>query len=450
MTPAARLQAAIALLDLLEADRFRQPADAVLAGWFRRRRYAGGGDRRAIGDRVFDMLRHRGRLRAALEAAGAPQPDGRAVALAHLLLVEGTEDAAAAFAAGGYGPAPLTEDERALAGRLAALRPGPPDSWTSSLPDWARREHPAWMAPHLAHRFGDSIDAEMAALARPAPVDLRVNTLKADRATALAALAADGIEAAPTPLARTGLRLAGRADLRSAGAFRDGLVDVQDESSQVCAALVDAAPGTAVCDFCAGAGGKTLALGAAMAGRGRLVACDADAGRLSRMAARRARAGLGGVEAVALDGDNAWIAANAGLFDRVLVDAPCGGSGTWRRAPETRWRRADEAADDAGGPAALAAMAATQSAILARAAALVRPGGRLVYATCSLLPPENEGVVDGFLAAAPDFRPLDPVPIWSERVDGPCPSSDTFILMSPYRTGTDGFFVAILERARDA
>lgn len=446
MTPAARLQAAIELVAALQGEGFARPADAHLAAWSRRNRFAGSGDRRGIGDRLFGMLRHWGRLHAALDAADCSEPDARAVALAHLLLAEGTDPAAAAalFDAGGYGPAPLSADEAALAGRLADGRTG----WPGALPDWARREHPAWLGPALAARFGDAIDAELAAFTQPAALDLRANTLKGGRDAARAALAADGILAEPTPHGRDGLRVAGRADLRGSQAYRDGLVEVQDESSQIAAALVDAAPGMAVCDFCAGAGGKTLALAASMQGRGRLVACDVEAGRLGRMLPRLARAGAAFAEAVTLSDteDDPWCAEMAGGFDRVLVDAPCSGSGTWRRAPDARWRFADPQA----GPAMLDGIVARQRAILRRAAGLVRPGGRLVYATCAILEAENEAVVAGLLDAAPEFTALPAAPIWAERVDGPCPESAPFVMMSPHRCGTDGFFVAVLERRRAA
>ncbi len=445
MTPAARLQAAIELIDALRLEGFQRPADAHLAAWSRTRRFAGAGDRRAIGDRLFGMLRYWGRLHAALDAIGCGAPDGRALALAHLMLVDGLSpaDAAGLFAAGGYGPDPLGDDEAPLTAGLDAARAGFP----GSLADWARREHPRWMAPLLDARFGADIDAEMAALAEPAPLDLRANSLKTDREGAIAALAADGIKAAPTPHARGGLRVSGRAGLRGSAAYRDGLVEVQDESSQAAAALVDARPGMAVCDFCAGAGGKTLALAADMGGQGRLVAADTDAGRMARMAPRLERAGADFVETVQLTDadDDPWCAGQAGAFDRVLVDAPCSGSGTWRRAPDARWRFDGEA-----GSALLADITAQQRTILRRAASLVAPGGRLIYATCAILGPENEDAVTGLLDANPAFSILPAASIWAARVDGACPASDTFVMMSPHRCGTDGFFVAVLERTRAA
>lgn len=435
MTPAARLQAAIELLDAIEVgDR---PADRLMSGWFRKRRYIGAKDRRAVSERVYAVLRARAALDWGLERAGAPaEPDGRARLLAALVLLEGAgaEAAAAAFDGSRYGPPPLSEGERALAGALAASRD------LEAAPAWVRGNYPAWLEPSLLRAFGEGLAAEMAALNRPAPTDLRVNALKADREEARAALAAAGVPAGPTPYSPWGLRLEGRANLAALAAFREGLVEVQDEGAQVAALLVGARPGEAVCDLCAGAGGKSLALAAAMADRGRILACDVDAARLRPMAARLARAGVGIVESRVIAADAADLLADSeAAFDRVLVDAPCSGSGRWRRNPEAKWRFDAEA---------LEGWRAVQAATLGAAARLVRPGGRVIFVTCSLLPEENDMQIEGFLAGRPGFA-LRPLPeIWAEVMAGPAPGEGPCLLLTPARHGCDGTFVAVLERAR--
>jgi len=420
MTPGARVAAAIELLAKIEAlDR---PADGVVRGYLRARRYIGSKDRRAITDLVYGVLRAQARLdwwvaRLAPAAGGA-----RARVLAALVMIERrpAEQVAALFDGGRYHPDPLeTEEDRLLAALAGLDRAGTDRLDHPEQPQWVRGEQPQWLLARLAESFGDDLERELAALLREAPLDLRVNTLKTDRETARAALAVEGIEAAPTPLSPLGLRVAGRHTLPSLAAFRDGLVEVQDEGSQLVALLTDARPGLAVADLCAGAGGKTLALAAAMRGQGRaegrgegrLVALDREARRLERAGPRLARAGAAAAELRPLTGaDDPWLAENAGAFDRVLVDAPCSGSGAWRRHPDARWRLSE---------AQLAAYLELQRAILERAAPLVAPGGRLVYATCSLLPDENGAQVARFLEAHGDFAPL-PVPqVWAEAVGTP-------------------------------
>jgi 16S rRNA (cytosine967-C5)-methyltransferase len=309
----------------------------------------------------------------------------------------------------------LAPDE---AQRFAAL---PALSGAAVLAD--RASFPAWLTPEIERQFGADAAAEMAALTAAAPTDLRANGLKATREDAAAALAAEGVATTPTPLSPLGLRLATRANLAGLRAFRDGLVEVQDEASQLVALMAGAAPGMAVLDLCAGAGGKTLALAAAMRNRGRLLACDTDARRLARLGPRLARSGAAIVETRALRGGE-----NLGGFDRVLVDAPCSGSGTWRRHPDAKWRLTPERLDT---------YRAAQAALLREGAARVKQGGRLVFATCSLLPSEGRGRIEAFLAeAGGTFRIVDALPAL-----GPAP-----YLLTPHRHGTDGFFAAVLER----
>lgn len=234
------------------------------------------------------------------------------------------------------------------------------------------------------------------------------------------------------------MRVEGRPALGALPAFRDGIVEIQDEGSQLVALLADAKPGQWVIDYCAGAGGKTLALAADMANKGRLIASDISVQRLERAVTRLRRAGVHNVERRALGGENAsWFKRQAGKFDRVLVDAPCSGTGTWRRNPDMKWRI---------GPDDVAELTQKQREILGNAAKLVKPGGRLIYATCSLLPDENEASVDAFLADHPDFEVVPVTAIWAEKVATPCPAPGPYLRLTPHRHGTDGFFTAVLAR----
>jgi 16S rRNA (cytosine967-C5)-methyltransferase len=325
------------------------------------------------------------------------------------LLLKGVRYAAVAeaFSGGRFAPAQLSRSEQAVLRRLeghALEHPSMPSAMRLEVPDWL---------------FSRIDQAELRALQEPAPLDLRVNLLKATREEARAALAAEGLEAAPTPLSPWGLRIEGRRQVTTGPAFRAGLVEIQDEGSQLVAALVDARPGTRVADLCAGAGGKTLALAMTMQNRGQLVACDISAARLDGAVRRIRRAGVHNVERHLLEPGDKWIKRRAKSFDRVLVDAPCTGTGTWRRNPDARLRLAE---------ADLAELLPKQVLLLDQAASLVRTGGRLVYATCSLLAEENEDQVTAFLSRHSDFAQGD------------------VLVLTPARNGTDGFFAAILER----
>ncbi|MSO76730.1 MAG: RsmB/NOP family class I SAM-dependent RNA methyltransferase [Alphaproteobacteria bacterium] len=435
MTPAARAQAAIELLRTIsEADI---PADAVTAAWFRARRYAGSGDRRWVLGLVFGALRRQGQLDWWTGRHGET-PSDRSRVLAHLMLVEGWDAGAlgAAFAGVRYGPSALLANEFRLVEGLAGAALDHPGQ-----PDWVRGNVPHWLAASLAAGAGDPL-TEFGALAMPAPVDLRVNTLKADRATARRALVEAGVACEPTPWSPVGLRLAGRQPLGQLAAFKDGLIEVQDESSQLAALLVDAGPDMAILDYCAGAGGKTLAIAAAMGGEGKIVAADVSVARLERIEPRLRRAAAHNVALQLLSGaDDPWHAAHAGRFDRVLVDVPCTRTGTWRRDPALKWRL------DA---ATLAASVATQRQILATTWQLVRPGGHLVYATCSLLPEENSDQMSWFRDAHPDVEIVPVAQPWRSAIGGICPSEGDDLTLTPARHGTDGFFVAIRRRGGGA
>jgi 16S rRNA (cytosine967-C5)-methyltransferase len=355
--------------------------------------------------------------------------------LAGLILIEGwrPEAVSASFDGSRFCPPPLDWAEERLVRALAGHSLRHPE-----MPRAVANNLPGWLEPHFERVFGKGLEREMAALNAPAPTDLRVNLLRGERQTAHRALVAEGITAEPTPLSPIGLRLRERVPLGNLAAFKEGLVEVQDESSQVAALLADARPGMRVVDFCAGAGGKTLAMAAGMANRGKIVACEVSAWRLERSARRLRRAGVNNVERRALSGErDNWVKRHKGSFDRVFVDVPCLGTGTWRRNPDAKWRMR---------PEDLAELVERQQQILRSAARLVRPGGRLIYATCSLLREEDEAQAEDFLAAEPDFSLFPMARAWEEMIGGASPAGEDYLRLTPARHGTDGFFVAIFER----
>ncbi|MHB1304365.1 MAG: RsmB/NOP family class I SAM-dependent RNA methyltransferase [Acidiphilium sp.] len=425
MTPGGRLQAAIELLGAIEADR--RPADAVANGFLRTRRFIGGGDRRDIGETVWAVLRTRRRLGWWLERMGAA-PTPRLLVLA-LMVLNGTSlhRAAAEFGGSKFAPPALEDGERLVLEKLDRHTLDHPN-----MPDGVRLEMPEFVVPLLAARFGTRFDAEMAAMAEPAPLDLRVNLLKATRDEAAASLTQAGLKSAPTPLSPWGLRLAPRQSVTTAAPFQEGLVEIQDEGSQLVALIAEAAPGMRVADYCAGAGGKTLALAMTMANKGHIVACDVSESRLDGAIKRLRRAGVHNAERHLLEAGDKWVKRQEKKFDRVLVDAPCTGTGTWRRNPDARLRLTE---------GDLAELTAKQARILDDARRLVKPGGVLVYATCSLLAPENEEQVAAFLGRHSDFSILPVAAPLPARLHG------DFLRLSPGRDGTDGFFACRLGRA---
>ncbi len=437
MTPGAQVAAAIDILGRVEGH----PADDAAADYFRRRRYIGAKDRAGIAGHVYTVLRHRAALDWWIARLGTGRvPIGaRSRVLAGLVVAEGWRPEAVAACCDGdrFRPAPLDADEEKLVRGLASrtLRhPAMPRAVANDMPDW--------LEPYLDRALGKSLEREMVALNAPAPIDLRVNLLKGSREATRRALAAEGVAAEPTRWSPLGLRLHARAPLAGLAAFKEGLFDVQDEGSQIAALIADARPGMRVVDFCAGAGGKTLALAAQMANRGKLVACDVSARRLERAARRLRRAGVENVERrILADERDKWVKRHKRGFDRVLVDAPCLGTGTWRRNPDAKWR---------SRPEDLAELQERQQQILLSAARLVRPGGSLVYVTCSLLCEEDEDQADAFLAAEPDFSLLPAMRAWAESIGGDPPGGEPYLRLTPARHGTDGFFVAIFERQEGA
>ena len=437
MTPGARVAATIELLDEV-VSRSDRPADLIANAFFRSRRFIGGGDRRAVSDRVWGILRRYGQLVWWLDGTRHPDRSARALAAADLLLVEGLtlRDLQAMFDGGRYRPPPLDEAEARALRQMEGHSLSHPGQ-----PDWVRLNVQEWVAPHLRDAYGEAWGREIAALEAPPPVDLRVNRLKATVVEARQALHHEGIETEPMRYAPDGLRLTRRLSVVAGEAFRNGLVEIQDEGSQLVAALVDARPGMQVADYCAGAGGKTLAIAAGMNNKGRVVAMDVLETRLDRSAQRLRRAGAHNVERRALDAGNAkWLKRQKGAFDRVLVDVPCSGTGTWRRNPDGRWTLAQQD---------LAELLPKQAGILDAASRLVKPGGGLIYATCSVLPIENERQVEAFLQRHADFALVPVADLWSQAVRGEPPAEIAhvpYLKLSPLRHGTDGFFAATLVR----
>jgi 16S rRNA (cytosine967-C5)-methyltransferase len=434
MTPGAQVAAAIGLLD--EIEQGRAPADDIVANYFRRHRFAGSKDRGAISGHIYAVLRRRAALDWWISRKGAGLPaDGRRRMLAALTLAEGWSPREIDRACDGdrFRPPPLSEEERAL---LAEL--GGHDVEHPAMPTPVRGNFPEWLALYLHRAFGQDTAAELEALNGEAALDLRVNRLMGDREAARAALGHEGIKTETTRWSPLCLRVRERIPLSTLQCFRSGLVEVQDEGSQLAALLADARPGMRVVDFCAGAGGKTLALAAQMQNRGHLVACDVSAARLERATQRLRRAGASIVQRVVLSSHrDKWVKRHVGSFDRVFVDAPCTGIGTWRRNPDAKWRLT---------PRDLAELQALQGEILASAQRLVKPGGRLIYATCSLLREENEEQIERFLEVHADFALLPIAKVWMEALGGEPPNGSNMLRLTPLRNDTDGFFVAVAER----
>lgn len=429
MKPGARLKAAVEVLD--DVLTRHSPASVALADWGKAHRFAGSGDRSAIGSLVYDALRQRHSI-----AARFADDSSRALVLGAALtaFAMSPDEIAAAADGSQHALSPLSDAEK-----QALARPIP-----AGLPPHVAGDFPEWLTPSLTRAFADRVVAETAALARRAPIDVRANTLKATRDDVLAALAQFG--AVPTSLSPIGARIPppeGKArapHVEAETAHGLGKFEVQDEGSQLAALLAGARPGESVLDLCAGAGGKTLALAAVMQNRGGITAYDADKRQLRPIFERLKRADVGIVDVLDA-GRPEPLLARGPVFDLVLADAPCTGSGTWRRRPDTKWKLK---------PNQLAGRVADQRKVLEMAARLVKPGGRLVYVTCSVLPEENIDQVARFLAAHSGFALVPYTDAWKTSI-GPTPPAsadgrtDT-LLLSPASHGTDGFFVAIFAR----
>jgi 16S rRNA (cytosine967-C5)-methyltransferase len=428
MKAGARIAAAIEVLEAI-INRY-QPVAIALTDWGKAHRFAGSGDRNAIGGLVYDAMRRRASI---VWALGEDSPRTLAIGAAPSALGLTPEAVIAACDGSEHSPPPLSDIEQA--GLTRALDDAPAN---------VQADIPDWLWPSFSDQFGENAVAEGQAMARRAPADLRVNTLKSTQEKVLKALASFGAE--PCSISPIGVRVAPPVgahrtpNLQAEAAFQAGWFEIQDEGSQIAAMLSGASARKQVLDLCAGAGGKTLALAALMQNTGQIYAYDADRHQLKPIFERVKRAGVRNVQ-VLRAGDDAAVGALGPRFDVVLADAPCTGTGTWRRRPDAKWRLK---------PEALKARMAEQQAVLKRAASLVKPGGQLLYVTCSILPEENTGQISWFLEDHADFAVVPTAEIWRAAFASEPPQSadgrtDT-LLLTPQRHGTDGFFIAALGR----
>ena len=427
MKPQARIEAVTEIMDRI-ADA-RVPMDSAVGDYMRPRRYIGSKDRAFIAEYAYDMMRHHARLGWWCQRLNV-RDCARNRVICYLALVR--KNSLARFKdlydGSEHAPDRLNDDELALINTLTSHD----GTAHKDMPLPVLCECPPDYTDVLSAYFGDDFQAEMEAMMHAATLDLRVNTFTCDLEKAAAALAKDGVETTRTPLSPYGLRCVNKAYLSKTKAFNKGWVEIQDEGSQMIAHLCAARPGMQVLDFCAGGGGKTLALASAMQRKGRIVAMDNDSSRLEKGRRRYKKAGIADiVEVRSLEDERnrKWLRRQKEKFDVVLLDVPCSGSGTWRRNPDMRWKNYGPDLDE---------LTAIQSDILERACAAVKPGGHLVYATCSLLPAENEDRIAAFLATHPEFGvvPVDP----DLGIGSP------YMRLTPHRHNTDGFFTAILCR----
>ncbi|NDE89968.1 MAG: RsmB/NOP family class I SAM-dependent RNA methyltransferase [Alphaproteobacteria bacterium] len=436
MKDGAQLQAIMDVL--LEINEAAQPADAVIANYFRGHRYIGSKDRAKISAALYDILRHMYRLNWWVDELFTKKPAAeeriRAGLILYLSLLKKYPGDAinAVFSGGKYAPAALDDDEVAFLGKLEGrtlIHPNMNGSIRLECPPWAY----ALLKPHM----GDALENEMRAMQEPASLDIRINPIKTTRDDVLRELSASEIKAKATPFSPYGIRIEGRPPLSQMALFKDGRIEVQDEGSQILSLMLGAESGMSVVDFCAGAGGKTLAIAAQMNNKGRVVACDVAGKRLEKAKLRFRRAGLHNIETHELNNENdQWVKRNAGKYDRVLIDAPCSGTGTWRRNPDARWKQLGPSLDE---------LLAMQGRILQSASRLVKTGGRLVYATCSLLQEENQKQIAEFLEKNGSFKlvPLDAaMPAYLKKL-----AKGDMLTLTPAQHKTDGFFAAVLEKA---
>lgn len=428
MTPGARISAVIEVLD--KVDQFLYQPDEVVSSYFRGRRYIGSRDRRFISETIYSILRYTAHLNWL-----TPSGSSREKVIAYLIDIKQLKDIdiLELFDGTGYSPPQLNSAEIKLISVISD-KSGP----SPNLPRWVQTEFPEWLYERMEVYWGKNFDEEANALNRPATIDLRVNTLKTDCTKVLEILKNDGLVATPTPHSPIGLRLKERRNFRSTTIYKGGFVELQDEGSQLIALLTDAKADHKTIDFCAGSGGKTLALAASMKDGGPLIACDTHNGRLKRLTSRLKRAGVSNVSQHHLTGPgDLWLEKHRASAERVLIDVPCSGSGAWRRFPGSKWQLTNES---------LQTYTAQQSKILDQASLLVRPGGRLIYATCSIFPQENENQVTAFLRRSKAFQVIPIGSVWQECLGGICPSPGKYLELTPARTQTDGFFCAVLKR----
>ena len=435
MTPGARIQSTIELLDnIFETWRAekRFPADKLLEQYFKGHRYIGSKDRGAVAELLYFVLRHKSALQWWLEKHNQ-QIGGRMLVIAAIILRRDyTPTSLASITKDSqYSPTALSEAENRFIHTLERVEISHRD-----MPDHIRLNYPQWLDGHLKASFGKNLDVELKALTTQASTDLRVNTIKTHREKLLGQLRAEGFECNETPHSPIGIRLVKRGAIFTSERFKQGHFEVQDEGSQLIALLVEAKSGQRVIDFCAGAGGKTLAIAASMENKGRILAWDTSKKRLDQINLRLKRAGVQNTQIHVLESENdAFIKRHKSTADRVLIDVPCSGSGTWRRNPDLKWRFNQKDLDE---------VCAVQKSILQSSSRLLKVGGLLIYATCSIFRDENEAQIENFLQNNPNFKLInlpDNLPIFAENN-----MDKQFFQLTPYRNDTDGFFAAVMEK----
>jgi 16S rRNA (cytosine967-C5)-methyltransferase len=431
MRQAARIQSGIELLDWMQKAPI--PMDNVIRDFMAKRRYIGSKDRTDIVERLYAMVRHHARLGWHIDQAGAPDTP-RTRTLAFLMLHDGLSAAQTAqfFDGGKHHAEGLGPDEEQLLSALTGKVMDDP-----AMPVAIQVECPDWAAEKLHDVYGDQFESELRAMMMPASLDLRVNTIKTTRDEVRASLAGQGVETQAGLYSPVALRAPAKSFMGKTKAYEKGMVDIQDEGSQLIALLTGAKPGMRVLDYCAGGGGKTLAIAAMMDNKGNIVAMDNDTRRLDKGKPRYRKAGIHNVElrSLAEEQHRKWLRRQKETMDIVLVDAPCSSSGTWRRNPDLRWRQYGPSLDQ---------IVALQAEILDKVADKVKPGGRLVYATCSLFPEENEQQVEKFLKNHPDYAVMPLEQVWDFGGKPPC--AGPYLRLSPAAHGTDGFFAAVLVK----
>ncbi len=426
MTPSSRVQSTIQIIEKIMTSRV--PMDSVCGDFFRTRRYIGSKDRAAIVEMVYGIMRHMARLSFILDTQKCEKTP-RFFALAYLLLTqEPLNRIRDLFDGSKYGPDKLDEDEAAFIDNYKI-----PD-----FPEAIEVECPPEHENELRAIFGDNFAAEMKAMLEPATLDLRVNLANSNLEKVMKFLEADNVITHPTPYSPWGLRCESKAFLSRTKAMAKGWIEIQDEGSQLIALACDAKPGMQVLDYCAGAGGKTLALAGSMQNKGRIVAMDIEARRLEKSRPRFRKAGVADiieVRPISDEKNRKWLRRQKETFDIVLCDVPCSGTGTWRRNPDMRWRTY--------GPS-LEELTVIQGEILEKVAHTLKPGGKLVYATCSLLRAENENQIEKFLEKYPEFKLRELKDMWPRSDAIPCTGS--VMRLSPHQHQTDGFFAAVLQK----
>jgi 16S rRNA (cytosine967-C5)-methyltransferase len=436
MTPAARLAATIKIMDgILHAQK---PSDQIMHTYLQQRRYIGSKDRKAIATLVYTLLRHYGRLSWWCLKQEVP-PTGRIYLLLWMALGEqsSVDEIYDAFSGLDYAPDRLNQTEQNLLKKVHGKKLHAKD-----MPDGIRHECPPIHQHALQNLWGADFATEMQALDSEAPLDIRVNTLKATRDEVFVRLQQDGFDVSLTPLSPIGIRVQGRPPFSVHPLYKQGWFEIQDEGSQLLSLLSGVKQGEWGTDLCAGAGGKTLALAALLKNKGRLWACDIEARRLENSKLRIRRAGVDCVELQPLkDMRDPWLKRHQGKCDFVLVDAPCSGTGTWRRSPFSRWQQLGPSLQD---------VIEMQHTAIEAAAPLLKKGGRLIYATCSLLPQENHKQVEKFLETHDDFKPVPLADMWARVTDLPVPDaldlSKHLLALTPAKHNTDGFFVSVIEK----